>query len=164
MSFPIGAFVKSKGEDVPKGGLFFAKGNWWFRSDFVVPTGIRKNILSLAGPQAGGIGKVDNGYGLTLAPGYAWELRIKDPCDSAFSDTPKSGTIVVNEDGAPHIWGHIMGVTEHRHGFTLAGDLVPMFNEMEGHPYLHHTAYQVWLIDPQGQTVDSGPIFETASA
>ena len=62
MSFPIGAFVKSEGEEVPKGGLFFAKGNWWFRCDFVVPVGIRKSILSLAGPQAGSIGKADNGY------------------------------------------------------------------------------------------------------
>jgi hypothetical protein len=163
MSFPISLFVKSKAEDVPKGGLFFAKGNWWFRCDFDTPRGPHKSILSIAGPNIGGIGKADGSTGITLAPDHDWVFRVKEVADAAFSDSPKPGTIVVDEGGAPVIWGHIMDVPEHRHGFTIAGDQVPMYNEADGYPYLHYAGYQVWVIDPEGRVVGAGPIFETAA-
>lgn len=164
MSFPISVFVKSTAEDVPKGGIFFAKGKWWFRCDFETPNGPHKSILSISGPDHGDIGKADGSIGITLAPDHDWVLRVKDAGNAAFSDRPKSGTIVVEASGEPVIWGHNMGVPEHRHGFTTAGDQVPMYNDADGSPYLHYTVYQVWVIDPEGRAVGTGPIFETAAA
>jgi len=55
-------------------------------------------------------------------------------------------------------------VPEHRHGFTIAGDQVPLYNEADGYPYLRYAAYQVWVIDPEGRVVGAEPIFETAAA
>lgn len=164
MSFPIRAFVKSTAEASPKGGLFYAGGNWWFRSESIVPTGTRQNILALTGPQSGSIGRADNSPGLTLAEGYSWDLRIKDPQDSAFSDGPRPGTIVVNDGGGVEFWGHIIGVPEHRHGFDVLGDQVPMYNEADGRPYLHYRSYEVWLLDQNGNLVGGKPIFETVAA
>lgn len=163
MSFPIRAFVKSTAEASTKGSLFYSGGNWSFRSEFIVPNGTRQNLVVLTGPQVGTIAKADNSSGLTLAEGYSWELRIKDPAESAFSDTAKAGTIVVNDEGQIEIWGHILGVPEHRHGFDVAGDQVPMYNDADGAPYLHYRAYEVWLLDQDGSTIGGKPIFETAA-
>ncbi len=164
MSYPIDAFIRSTAESTPKGGLFYAGGNWWFRSDFIVPDGVRPNILALTGPQAGSIGRADNGTGLTLAEGYSWELRIKDPVDSAFSNDQLAGTIVVKRDGTIEIWGHIIGVPEHRHGFTVAGDHSPQDHQQEERPYLHYRVYEVWLRDREDNLVGGRPLFETVAA
>jgi len=164
MSFPISVFVKSKAADVPKGGLFFADKNWWFRCDSGSPEGPHKSLLSIAGTQAGSIKKADFSIGITLAPDHDWVIRVNDVLEAEFSSSPIAGTIVVEENGEPVIWGHSMGIPEHRHSFTIAGDQLPVRYEFDDSPYLHYKAYQVWLIDPEGRAVGAGPIFETAAA
>lgn len=163
MSFPINAFVRATAKSIPKGGLFYAGGGWWFRSEFILPAGPRQNILALAGPQAGQIGEAGDISGLTLGDGYSWEIRIKDYKDSALSDNPLAGTIVVKADGSIEIWGHLIGALEHKHGFNLAGDLTEQANRPEERPYFSYRNYEVWLIDQGGNPAGGRPLFEAGA-
>lgn len=160
MSFPVNAFVRATAKSVPKGSLFYAGGGWWFRSELILPAGVRQNIHALTGPQTGQIGEAGDISGTTLGDGYSWEIRVKDYKDAALSDNQLAGTIVVKADGSIEIWGHLIGVPEHKHGFNLAGDLTEQAHLAEERPYFFYRDYEVWLIGQDGKPVGGRPLFE----
>ncbi len=158
MSYPADAFVRSTGEKASNGSLLYLRGYWVLAAQFDTPAQPKAKILILTGPEAGKIYGRHSDYGLCTAPGVTVEIRIPSP-ETAQADGsyPGPASLVIPEDGASQLWGHIAGAEQYRYGFTPNGEPVEK-EEHEGRPFVQYTNYEVWL-SRDGKLLSDKPLF-----